>query len=192
MKKVCPLESSSSTDMTNPPVEDSPENTVESRRIEVGSLGKPHGLKGEVVLLTGSDDLSRYVKGAKFLTQHGDELVVRTFRDHSGTPMIAFEGITFRDQSEVLRGVKLTIPADERRSLPEDEYWTEDLVGLDVVSESGQKVGTVKDVIFGSAQDRLVVDTGVSVSEVPFVEVFFPEVDFKAGRVVIAPVEGLL
>lgn len=161
-------------------------------RIVVGSLGKPHGLKGEVVLLTGSGDLSQFVKGTAFLTQHGDELVVRTFRDHSGIPIISFEGITFRDQCEVLRGVQLTMAAEDRRDLPEDEFWTEDLVGMDVVDESGQKLGVVKEVIFGSSQDRLAIDTGESVLEVPFVETFFPEVDFKAGRVVIAPIEGLL
>ena len=165
---------------------------TESSRIVVGSLGKPHGLKGEVVLLTGSGDLSQFVKGTKFLTQAGDELVVRTFRDHSGVPMISFEGITFRDQCEVLRGVQLTVASGERRDLPDDEYWTEDLVGLDVVDDLGQKVGVVAGAIFGSAQDRLAIDTGESVSEVPFVETFFPSVDLTSRRITIAPIEGLL
>jgi 16S rRNA processing protein RimM len=161
-------------------------------RIVVGSLGKPHGLKGEVVLLTGSDDLSQFVKGTVFLTQQGDELTVRTFRDHSGTPIISFQGITFRDQCEVLRGVQLTVAAGDRRDLPEDHYWTEDLVGMDVVDEFGKKLGVVKEAIFGSAQDRLAIDTGESVSEVPFVEAFFPAVDRQAGELTIAPIEGLL
>ena len=106
--------------------------------------------------------------------------------------MISFEGITFRDQCEVLRGVQLTVASGERRDLPDDEYWTEDLVGLDVVDDLGRKVGVVAGAIFGSAQDRLAIDTGESVSEVPFVETFFPSVDLTSRRITIAPIEGLL
>lgn len=161
-------------------------------RVVIGSLGKPHGLKGEVVLLTGSDDLSQFKKGTTFVTQDGDELVVRTFRDHSGTPIISFQGINHRDQCEVLRSVQLTVDSQDRRGLPEDEFWTEDLIGLAVVDGLGVRLGWVKEVIFGAVQDRLAIDTGESLSEVPFVELFFPKVDFERGEITIAPIEGLL
>jgi 16S rRNA processing protein RimM len=178
--------------MSDPIVVGSLGESGEPQRIVVGSLGKPHGLKGEVVLLTGSDDLSQFKKGAIFLTQDGDELVVRTFRDHSGTPIISFQGIDHRDQCQVLRAVQLTVDPGDRRDLSEDEFWTEDLVGLAVVDASGQRVGVVREVIFGSSQDRLAIEVGEEVSEVPFVEVFFPKVDFQTREITIAPIEGLL
>ncbi len=178
--------------MTDPMVGGSLGESKEPQRVVVGSLGKPHGLKGEVVLLTGSGDLSQFKKGTAFLTQNGDELVVRTFRDHSGTPVISFQGIDHRDQCEVLRAVQLTVDPENRRDLPEDEFWTEDLVGLAVVDGLGVRLGRVQKVIFGGVQDRLVIDTGESVSEVPFVTLFFPKVDFERGEITIAPIEGLL
>jgi 16S rRNA processing protein RimM len=178
--------------MADPMVAGSLGESNEPQRVVVGSLGKPHGLKGEVVLLTGSGDLFQFSKGSVFLTQDGAELVVRTFRDHSGTPIISFEGINHRDQCEVLRAVQLTVDPSDRRVLPKDEFWTEDLIGLAVVDQSGEKVGVVKEVVFGATQDRLVIDAGGSDSEVPFVEAFFPEVDFERREVTIAPIEGLL
>jgi 16S rRNA processing protein RimM len=74
-----------------------------------------------------------------------------------------------------------------------EEFWDHDLVGLSVVTATGEPVGTVTEVVHTSAQDLLVVEreTGTELL-VPFVAELVPTVDLTAAQVVIAPPPGLL
>ena len=105
--------------------------------------------------------------------------------------MARFAGIEDRTAAESLRGAVLTIPAAERRDLEEDEFWPDDLVGLEARTPQGRVLGRVSRVVSGAAQDRLVIDTGSGEVEVPFVDPLVPEVDVAGGRVVIDPPGGL-
>jgi 16S rRNA processing protein RimM len=83
------------------------------------------------------------------------------------------------------------VPATEARALGEDEFWHDDLVGCVVVTDRGQEVGTVTEVVAGPAQDRLEVDTPRGPRFVPMVKEIVISVDRDAKRIVIAPPEGL-
>jgi 16S rRNA processing protein RimM len=80
-------------------------------------------------------------------------------------------------------------PAD-RRSLDDDEFWADDLVGLTAVNPDGAVLGRVSGVDLGDAQDRLIVTTpeGTEVL-VPFVDPIVGEVG--DDTVVVDPPEGL-
>ena len=71
---------------------------------------------------------------------------------------------------------------------------SDDLVGLEVVTEAGERVGTVTEVLHLPAQDVLAVRESPEAAEilVPFVSEIVPQVDLDAGRVVIRPPQGLL
>jgi 16S rRNA processing protein RimM len=92
--------------------------------------------------------------------------------------------------AEAIRGNDVI--ATERRELGENEYWPEDLVGLEVRDTDGSHVGQVATLITGGAQDRLVIDAADGRFEVPFVAALVPEVDVAGGVVVIATIEGLI
>lgn len=107
--------------------------------------------------------------------------------------LVRFEDHDDRDAAETLRGTVLTIPGGNRRPLADDEYWPDELVGLEAVDEEGGPLGRVSAVIEGPAQFRLVVDreTGSAV-EVPFVEALVPDVDLAGRRVTIRAIPGLM
>ena len=87
------------------------------------------------------------------------------------------EGVADRTAAEGLRRSELTIAAEDRRALGDDEYWPEDLVGLPATTPDGIVLGLVTDVVLGASQDRLVVTTAAGdVVEVPFVTALVPEV----------------
>ena len=157
--------------------------------VVVGVVGKAHALKGEVELLTGSDDPS-YLVGRAFPTDRG-VLTVEAIRRHHEKVLVRFADVVDRDAAEALRGVELVIPAEERRGLPEGAWWPEDLVGLAVVDVDGTTIGTVVDVVTGGPQDRLVVDAADGRFELPFVAALVPEVSVDAGRVVVDLPDGL-
>ncbi len=165
---------------------------AEPNRIPVGYVRRAHGLRGDVIVLPQSDDPNRFGVGAVFMTdeQPGRPLEVAAVRDHADGLMVRFVGIANRDSAEALRGLSITISKQERRQL-DDEYWPEDLVGLEAVDTAGTALGRVEAVITGVAQDRLAVATGEATIEVPFVAALVPDVDLAGGRVVIDPPPGL-
>lgn len=162
-------------------------------RISVGYVRRAHGLSGDVILRPQSDDPDRFAVGATFETDQDQsrKLTIAEIRQHKEGLLLRFAEIADRDSADALRGAALTIGAHERRNLDDDEYWPEDLVGLRVVTGDGSVLGTVKDVVTGSAQDRLVVATDSNEVEVPFVAALVPEVNLAAGHIVVEPPAGL-
>ena len=166
-----------------------------SDRIPIGYVRRAHGIRGDVVVRGLADDaVDRMVTGATFQTSENPPrtLVVVDLGRVKDDLRVSFEGITDRNEAETLKGVQLTIPSTERRSLSEDEWWPEDVIGCQVMSLDGGKVGTVHEVIIGAAQDRLVVIApDGSTGEIPFVAALVPEVDIANDRITVDLPQGL-
>ena len=179
MKKVSPLRSTSSTD-------------VES--VLVGYVRRAHGINGAVVVRPLTDDPDgRWFAGAE-LASDGNPPVLYTIEGvgpHKDGLLVRFNGVTSRSSAEALRGTSFTIAADDRRELESEEFWPDDLIGCEVIDETGASLGTVDSVEFGSAQDRLAVRTADGVVEVPFVDAIVPIIDLDAHRIVMTPPIGL-
>ncbi len=160
-------------------------------RIPVGRIGKPHGLHGEITLLPDTDDLVRFGVGSSFVTDTGRTLVVvsvKPYRDKG--LLLRFEGVRSRIEAENLRGLLLTVDSATRRDLDDDEFWPDDLTGLEAVAPDGSVLGVVDRIEFGPGQDRLVVATpeGTEVL-VPFVSAIVG--DPTGGRIIIDAPDGL-
>jgi len=164
--------------------------------VTVGRIGRPHGIRGDVVVGVRTDEPDlRFAPGSRLDTDPADlgPLTVAAIKWHSGELLVRFAGIADRDAAAGLRGTWLTVdsatipPSDDP-----DEFHDTDLVGLSVRTVGGSLVGAVDDVLH-SGQDVLVVKTtdGRDVM-VPFVLPLVPEVDVASGFLVIDPPEGLL
>lgn len=157
----------------------------------MGRVGKPHGLNGDVTVLPDTDDPDRFGAGSTFFTDSDRMLViagVKPYRDRG--LVVLFEGIRSRKAAEALRGLLLTIDVAEHRALDHDEFWSDDLAGLEAVDGDGSVLGTVDRIEFGPGQDWLIVVTrdGREIL-VPFVSEFVG--DPEDGRIVINAPEGL-
>jgi len=159
--------------------------------VRVGRILKAHGVKGEVVVVSESDSPERFIHGATFITEFDTTLTVRSIRVHKDGMIVAFEGITERSAAEELRGTTLFIPVGERRKLEDEEFWPEDLEGLEVRDPQGRLLGRITGVIVGDAQDRLLIRSGDRAVEVPFVAELVPEVRPESGFVTVVPIDGL-
>lgn len=162
-------------------------------RIRVGLIGKPFGLNGHVTVRVESDDPERFAVGSVFPGPDGSEIEVDDRREAERGILLRFRGYETRELAETLRGHELTIDPAERRSLGEDEFWPDDLVGLDAVTPDGDPIGVVSACLEGAAQWRLVVGTASGESvEVPFVTELVPDVDLSGRTVTIVPIPGLI
>ena len=160
--------------------------------VMVGRITRPHGLRGEVCIQVESDDPHRFRPSATFHTNigHVPLLVLRGARRGPKGLIAEFAGITSLEAASRLVGSDLLIREEDRRLLAPDEFWPDQLVGLEVRIGS-EVIGSVEDVILGP-QDRLVVSRrDGATAEVPFVEPLVPEVSPEGGWVRIEPPDGL-
>jgi 16S rRNA processing protein RimM len=165
-------------------------------QVVVGRIGRPHGIRGDVVVSVRTDEPElRFAKGSLLETDPAalGPLTVAVSKWHSGELLVRFEGISDRDAAAELRGTWLTMDSAAFAALDDpDEFRDVDLVGLSVRTADGAAVGTVDDVLH-SGQDVLVVKSadGREIM-IPFVKPLVPEVDVKSGFLIIAPPDGLL
>ena len=163
--------------------------------IPIGYVRRAHGIRGDVVVRgLVSDAGDRFTAGSVLSTEEPD---TRSFRvtavsPHKGDYILGLDGVDLRDEAESLVGTRFVIPHEDRRTLDDDEWWAEDLIGCSVVAVDGSEVGIVTDVVVGAAQDRITVTApDGSVAEVPFVDALVPMVDPTTRRIVVDLPAGL-
>jgi 16S rRNA processing protein RimM len=167
-------------------------------QLVVGRVGRPHGIRGGVTIDVHTDDPdARFAVGSVLTTDPAaaGPLTVASVQWHSGRLLVSFAGISGRTQAESLRGTWLTRDSSDVASPDDpDEFYDHELVGLAVVTTSGEPVGVVTDVRH-HGQDLLVIQPAEPRRGgllVPFVAPIVPEIDVARGRLVIDPPPGLL
>lgn len=156
-----------------------------SGRLEVGHVGRPQGLRGEVNVSMVTDRAERAEPGAELYA--GDRrLVVEASRRQGQRLIVAFVGVNSRDDAEALRGAVLQAdPLEVSDDDDDDVFWVHQLIGAEVCDRDEQVIGTVTAVQANPAHDLLVLGDGTLI---PMVFV----VEHSPGRVVIDPPAGLL
>lgn len=152
------------------------------QRLEIGRIGKAHGLRGEVSVTATTNRLERFQAGS-VLYSGSRRLVVTSARPHQTRWLVHFEDVSDRSAAETLRGAVLT--GDPLGPLPEGEVWVHELVDAFVSDRSGHELGRVVAVHANPAHDLLELESGALI---PIVFV----VSSEPGRVVVDPPPGLL
>src|SRR5258708_4504753 len=132
-------------------------------QLVVGRITRPHGVRGEVSVEVRTDEPDRRFAVGRVLATDpaaAGPLTVEALRWHSGRLLIRFAGVIDRNQADDLRGIWLTLDSAEAGPTDDpDEFHDHELIGLAVVTTSGEPVGRVTDVRhFG--QDLLVIEPG--------------------------------
>lgn len=166
--------------------------------VAVATLGKAHGLHGEVALILRTDQpAERLADGTAYevATDGGARtLTVVATRTQQDRWYARFAEVTSRTDAEALRGVELTLEVDTEEESDEDPdaWYLSELKGLAVRHVDGRDLGTVVDLEHYPAQDLLIVRTPDRRRVMlPLVEELVPEVDLAAGVVLADPPGGL-
>lgn len=158
----------------------------------VGYISKPHGLEGEVCVYSLTDFPQRFAPGARLSLSLPDmpriTLHVVEARPFKGGYLVRFAEITTIEAADRLRGGYLQVPFEDRMPLPEDTYYIDDLIGLEVYTDTGRYLGQIEEVILNPANDLYRVGEIL----IPAVSEFVREIDLVARRVTIRVIPGLL
>lgn len=135
--------------------------------LEVGRVARPHGLRGEVVVVLVTT-LDERLAPESALDCAGRELVVESSQPvpgpvggpKGGRWLVRFAGVDSREAAEALTGSVLRA---EPASTVQGELFVHELIGAEVVERSGPSRGTVVAVEANPASDLLVLDSGALV-----------------------------
>lgn len=167
----------------------------------IGRFFRAHGLKGEVKVIPETDEPDHFAALETVYVGQEPELAaampVQSVRfqqtKHGVTVILKLEGVDTPEDAADLRSQLVFARESDLPELEEDEMYLHDLVGLAVVTESGEEVGRVSDVLDMPGHITYVVERpGRSDALIPGVPEFVIEVDLDSERIVIRPIEGLL
>ena len=166
--------------------------------ILVGVIARTHGNRGEVIVNPETDfPEERFYEGAQLMTRLNDgtpaTMEVATMRMHQGRPVILFKGVASMNDAELLQGRELRVAEAslDAEPLGEGEFFQRDLIGCEVVTESGESIGTVTAVEGDRSATRLVVKSRRNEVLIPLADEICT-VDVTAKRITVRPPEGLL
>jgi 16S rRNA processing protein RimM len=164
--------------MTNPPVTAAPPKA--DLPITLAVVVGAHGIGGEVRLKVFADDLTPH------RSFNGGTLTLKSARGGSNGTIARFAEVPDRTAAEALRGTELTVPRSALPPLGEGEYYHADLIGLPVVTTTGDPVGTVVQVANFGAGDVLEIERP---SAKRFMVPMRPEAvpEWNAERLVLEP-----
>lgn len=157
-------------------------------RICVGAIAGAFGVQGEVRLKSFCAEPADIATYGPLATEDGKRsFSIRLTRPVAGGLGARLSGVATREDAEALKGVTLWAPRTALPSLPDDEFYHADLIGLEVVDTGGAVLGRVRAIFDHGAGDILEVVGGKEVLLLPFTRAVVPTVDLTAKRIVADP-----
>lgn len=164
-------------------------------RVIVGALGGSFGVHGEVRLKSFCADPQAIADYTPLYTDDGRVFsqIILTGQLKNGFSA-RLDGVFTKEDADALRNVNLHANRTLMPSLPDDEYYYTDLIGLTVLDTGGAVLGTVKNVMDHGAGDLLEISVAGKSETVllPFTQEVVPTVDLAAEKIIANPPQGSL
>ncbi|WP_155286661.1 ribosome maturation factor RimM [Lacticaseibacillus zhaodongensis] len=163
----------------------------------VGKIVNTHGIKGEIKVMATTDfPDERFKKGAELyiLTKPELRVVVSGHRVHKDMHLLTLEGYDNINDVEKYKGQLLGVKADhlEKAPLNDGEFFYKDVIGMQVQTEDGIKVGTISEILSPGANDVWVVRRpGKSDLLLPYIDSVILQVDVANKKTIVDIPEGL-
>lgn len=166
-----------------------------SDRICVGAIAGAFGVRGELRVKSFTAEPRAIGDYGPLQSEDGTrEFAITITRSIKNGLAARLSGVRTREEAEALRGTRLFVPRDRLPTLPDDEFYHADLIGMQVFDTGGTALGQVTAVHNNGATDLLELRAPGKSKTVllPFTRAVVPTVDLASGRIVADPPEGLL
>ncbi|MBQ0104654.1 MAG: 16S rRNA processing protein RimM [Armatimonadetes bacterium] len=135
---------------------------LKDNEIAIGRFSSAHGIKGEIKLVTLTEFPQRFDKGnsikVRLTPTETKEYIIENSRPAGPNFTLKLSGIDDRNTAEKFRDLYAFVYTEEVMPLEEGREYIFNIIGMKVVSDEGEELGTVTDVITGGANDVYVID----------------------------------
>ena len=163
--------------------------------LQVGVISSTHGIRGEVKVFPTTDDPDRFRKLKQVILDTGREqksLEIEGVKFFKQFVILKFKDIDNINDIEKYKGKSLYVTREHAVKLKKDEYFIADLIGIQVVSDEGEELGTISDVLQTGANDVYVVSKdGAKDLLIPAIHACIQNVDVAAGQMEVHLLPGL-
>ncbi len=158
---------------------------MDAPRTPVGRIVGAHGLKGLLKVEFLTDFPDRLIEASRVRLK-GEWRDVLSVTPHKGRLLMKLEGVDKIEAAEALQWQTLEVEGEPE--LEEDEFLTDDLIGLEAWNVNGERLGVVDDVLRYPAHDVLQIGELL----VPAIKQFVVSVDLDAERIELRLLPGML
>lgn len=152
--------------------------------IRVGVIINTFGVKGEVKIYPDID----YFDELERVFIKDKEYKIEKLRDQKGIIIAKFEGIDDINQIESLKNSEVMIALEDRPELPEGKHYVGDLLGLEVITEDGQVLGTLDNIYNTGAND--IYEVGEIL--LPATDEVIKQIDMENKKIIVHLLKGLI
>lgn len=163
--------------------------------VEVGTLGAPHGLRGQLRFWPHQPGAPSLEAGRAVLLERSGTWQAATVTDiasHGRGMLLTLDGVHDRDIAASLTGMRLLVGRADLPEIADDEFYHHELHGFAVVTVDGRALGTIAETFTTGLNDVWVVREGEREHLIPVIADVVREIDRDGRRVVIEPMPGLL
>ena len=152
--------------------------------IRIGLIVKPQGIRGEVKVQPLTDDINRY-KNLKEVIIDDKNYRVTSAVIGGGTVFLSLFGVSDRNVAETFRGKYIHVTRENAIPLEEGRYFIFDIIGCNVITDSGEEIGQVSDV-FSSRTDVFTVKCiDGRILRFPFLKDLVMSVDVEDKKIIV-------
>lgn len=155
--------------------------------LTVGKIINTHGIRGELKVKPTTDDVNRF-KSLKEAYIDEKEIVISGCKFQPGKVILKIEGIESIEEAERLKNKLIKVKREKAVQLPEDTYFAVDIIGCEVYEETGNKLGTVDDIIYTGSNDVYWVK-GENEVLIPALKDIVLEIDINNKKIIIKPLD---
>lgn len=156
---------------------------MQKRWIQLGIVGKPHGLNGAFFVSRRDEELPEELKTLHIgpSADKAKTFTIKSSRWQSERPVLHCSEITTREGAEAICHQIIWADRDAMEINEDEEYFWSDVIGKKVKDSEGVYFGTIKDLVnYGASDIVMIIDEQGRSAEIPFVDFYF-DMDFNVN-----------
>ncbi len=160
----------------------------------IGKIVNTQGIKGDLRVIPTTDDISRFeLLDFVYIEKKGniDKYDIQNIRYHKQFVLLKLKDVDDMTTAEGFKNSEVKITSDMAMPLNKDEYYIRDLYSMEVVTDSGEFLGTIEDILFTGANDVYVVRNNINEILIPAIKQCILKVDKENNKMTVRLLEGL-
>lgn len=130
----------------------------ESIYLAIGYIRRPHGVQGEIIMDLHTDFPERIKSGRKvYIGEKYETFTIESVRRHGNGLLVKLLGFDSPEQAGRFRNQWMYVKSSEVPALPEGQHYKHELIGLIVMTDAGEKLGALNEVLETGANDVYVI-----------------------------------